>query len=118
MAGSTKKRVKQEDQPVPIEMATDEASLRPTFSNYVLMTRIQAEHGDDVTLTFMHIFPQPGAPGTDPAMRGETVARIQLSIEVAERLSDRLAEHLGRSKQEEKSGKGSNKGKRRGNPKG
>lgn len=82
---------------VAVEMADESSSLKPLFSNYVLLTRVQAEHGDDVTLTFMHIYPRPALPGTPTPMRGEPVARVQMTYEVATKVRDLFVKQLGMS---------------------
>ena len=85
---------------VAVEMAAESTSMRPGFSNYVLLTRIQAEHGDDVTLTFIHLFPLPGPPGSESPMRGEPVARVQLPQEIALKVRDLFVRQLGMTREE------------------
>lgn len=85
---------------VVVEMAAESTSMRPAFSNHVLLTIIQAEHGDDVTLTFMHIFPVPGPPGSESPMRGEPVARVQLPRQLAMKVRDLFVKQLGLTHEE------------------
>ncbi len=99
---------------VPIAMAEETSLLRPAFSNYVLLTRIKAEHGDDVTLTFMHIFPLPGPASEESPMRGEPVSRVQLPREVAIKLRDLFVKQLGLTHAELDSITGNQRSKRRG----
>ena len=99
-AAMARKAEKQEGKLVAVEKAGETSPLRPDFSNYVLLTRITGEQGDDVTLTFMHIFPLPAPPGRESAMRGEPVARIQLPYEIAMKVRDLFVRQLGLTHEE------------------
>lgn len=85
---------------VAVELAGETSALRPVFSNYVLLTMIEGEPEDNVTLTFIHVFPLPGSPGSDVAMRGEPVARVQLPHAVAIRVRNLFVSQLGLTHQE------------------